>query len=155
MLWRLTTNSPKQLARVPPRSCIKRQLALPPSTLPAQIRLIPGQAIYLPANVPHADLAALIQSALPPFIPPAQIRLAPGQAIFLPANVPHAYLAGEIIECMAASDNVIRAGLTPKFKDTRVLCSSLTYEQGVWGEGGRGGRWLTSSSNMRGAGICH
>ena len=31
---------------------------------------------------------------------------------------------------MAASDNVIRAGLTPKFKDTEVLCSSLTYEQG-------------------------
>ena len=110
MLWRLTTNSPKQLARVPPRSCIKRQLALPPSTLPAQIRLIPGQAIYLPANVPHA------------------------------------YLAGEIIECMAASDNVIRAGLTPKFKDTRVLCSSLTYEQGIGGWRGQG-QGVTSSSS--------
>lgn len=59
------------------------------------------------------------------------IRLSPGQAIYLPANVPHAYLNGELIECMAASDNVIRAGLTPKFKDTQVLCSSLTYEQGL------------------------
>lgn len=60
-----------------------------------------------------------------------QMRLQPGQALFLPANVPHAYLKGDIVECMAASDNVIRAGLTPKFKDTAVLCSSLSYEQGV------------------------
>ncbi|GFH27397.1 mannose-6-phosphate isomerase [Haematococcus lacustris] len=34
------------------------------------------------------------------------------------------------MECMAASDNVIRAGLTPKFKHTEVLCSSLTYMPG-------------------------
>lgn len=59
------------------------------------------------------------------------LRLNPGQAIYLPANVPHAYLDGELIECMAASDNVIRAGLTPKFKDVEVLCSSLTYDQGL------------------------
>ena len=29
----------------------------------------------------------------------------------------------------ATSDNVIRAGLTPKFKDVNALCSSLTYAQ--------------------------
>jgi mannose-6-phosphate isomerase len=28
---------------------------------------------------------------------------------------------------MACSDNTIRAGLTPKFKDVNTLCSSLTY----------------------------
>jgi mannose-6-phosphate isomerase len=53
-----------------------------------------------------------------------------GQAIALGPNEPHAYLSGEIVECMATSDNVIRAGLTPKYKDTDVLCSSLTYKQG-------------------------
>jgi mannose-6-phosphate isomerase len=31
------------------------------------------------------------------------------------------------MECMAASDNVVRAGLTPKFKDTDTLVSMLTY----------------------------
>lgn len=31
---------------------------------------------------------------------------------------------------MAASDNVVRAGLTPKFKDVSTLCSMLTYETG-------------------------
>jgi mannose-6-phosphate isomerase len=32
------------------------------------------------------------------------------------------------MECMATSDNVIRAGLTPKLRDVPNLVSSLTYE---------------------------
>lgn len=28
---------------------------------------------------------------------------------------------------MACSDNVVRAGLTPKFKDVKTLCNMLTY----------------------------
>ncbi len=44
-----------------------------------------------------------------------------GQAMYIPAGVPHAYLKGNIVECMASSDNVIRAGLTPKFKDIPAL----------------------------------
>lgn len=40
----------------------------------------------------------------------------PGEAIYLAANEPHAYVAGELVEVMATSDNVIRAGLTPKFR---------------------------------------
>jgi mannose-6-phosphate isomerase len=59
------------------------------------------------------------------------VRLQPGEAIALAANEPHAYVSGEIVECMATSDNVIRAGLTPKLRDTAVLCSSLTYAQGA------------------------
>ena len=60
------------------------------------------------------------------------VTLAPGQAMYLPANEPHAYVSGELVEAMAASDNVIRAGLTPKLRDTSVLCSSLTYSQARW-----------------------
>lgn len=33
----------------------------------------------------------------------------------------------DCVECMACSDNTIRAGLTPKFKDVDVLCDSLNY----------------------------
>jgi len=55
-------------------------------------------------------------------------RCVPGEAVFLPANEPHAYLSGDIIESMACSDNVVRAGCTPKARDTDVLCSMLTYE---------------------------
>lgn len=57
------------------------------------------------------------------------MRLKEGEAIFLPANEPHAYISGDIIECMATSDNVIRAGLTPKLRDVKVLCKSLTFSQ--------------------------
>ena len=31
----------------------------------------------------------------------------------------------DCIECMACSDNVVRAGLTPKFKDVERLCSII------------------------------
>ncbi|KAI5793063.1 mannose-6-phosphate isomerase [Geopyxis carbonaria] len=55
------------------------------------------------------------------------VKLQPGEAMFLQANVPHAYLSGDIIECMAASDNVVRAGFTPKFKDVKNLVQMLTY----------------------------
>ena len=44
------------------------------------------------------------------------------------ANEPHAYLKGDIIECMACSDNVVRAGLTPKLVDVPVLVEMLTYD---------------------------
>ncbi|KAI7888186.1 phosphomannose isomerase type I [Mucor mucedo] len=58
------------------------------------------------------------------------VSMEPGQAIFLGANEPHAYLSGDCVECMATSDNVVRAGLTPKFKDVDVLVDMLTYGYG-------------------------
>eukprot|EP01062_Namystynia_karyoxenos_P008646 TRINITY_DN13042_c0_g1_i1.p1 TRINITY_DN13042_c0_g1~~TRINITY_DN13042_c0_g1_i1.p1 ORF type:complete len:461 (+),score=169.98 TRINITY_DN13042_c0_g1_i1:93-1475(+) len=60
-----------------------------------------------------------------------RIILQPGEAMYLPANEPHAYVKGNIVECMAASDNVVRAGLTPKFIDKDNLVDMLTYTQGV------------------------
>ncbi len=56
--------------------------------------------------------------------------LNPGEALFLQANEPHAYLEGEILECMASSDNVVRAGLTPKLRDTDTLIEMCTYQSG-------------------------
>ncbi|KAJ8945084.1 hypothetical protein NQ318_005264 [Aromia moschata] len=55
------------------------------------------------------------------------LQLKPKQAIYLAANDPHAYLSGDCIENMACSDNVVRAGLTPKFVDVETLCSMLNY----------------------------
>ena len=59
------------------------------------------------------------------------VHLKQGEAVFLNAGIPHAYLKGNIIECMANSDNVVRAGLTPKFKDISTLIDVLTYETGI------------------------
>ena len=59
------------------------------------------------------------------------VHLKQGEAIFLNAGTPHTYLKGNIIECMANSDNVVRSGLTPKFKDIPILVDILTYETGI------------------------
>lgn len=58
------------------------------------------------------------------------LRIKPGQAFFMAANEPHAYLKGQCMEIMANSDNVVRAGLTPKFKDVDNLIDMLTYKDG-------------------------
>ncbi|CAG5101619.1 Similar to MPI: Mannose-6-phosphate isomerase (Macaca fascicularis) [Cotesia congregata] len=56
------------------------------------------------------------------------INLNPGEALYLGPNVPHAYLYGDCVECMACSDNVVRAGLTPKLKDVPTLIEMLSYQ---------------------------
>lgn len=56
------------------------------------------------------------------------VYLQPGQGVFIGPGIPHAYIKGNIIECMANSDNVVRAGLTSKFKDVATLAEILTYD---------------------------
>lgn len=58
------------------------------------------------------------------------VEMKTGECLYMPANTPHAYLSGDIVECMACSDNVVRGGLTPKFKDVEVLCDMLIYKGG-------------------------
>lgn len=56
------------------------------------------------------------------------VELEPGQALFVPAGVLHSYQSGFGIEIMANSDNVVRAGLTPKHVDVPLLLSLATTE---------------------------
>ena len=49
------------------------------------------------------------------------LHLRPKQAIFQGAGIPHAYLEGQNVELMSNSDNVLRAGLTPKHIDVPEL----------------------------------
>lgn len=58
------------------------------------------------------------------------LRLRKGQALFIKAGVPHAYIRGNIVECMANSDNVVRAGLTSKFKDVDTILEIMDYTPG-------------------------
>jgi mannose-6-phosphate isomerase len=48
--------------------------------------------------------------------------------MYLNANTPHAYIKGTGLEIMANSDNVLRAGLTPKHIDVAelVACTKFT-----------------------------
>jgi mannose-6-phosphate isomerase len=56
------------------------------------------------------------------------VHLKPGEAIFQGAGVPHAYLEGQNIELMSNSDNVLRAGLTPKHMDIPELMKHTIFE---------------------------
>ncbi|MEU9144844.1 mannose-6-phosphate isomerase, class I [Streptomyces sp. NPDC048349] len=57
-------------------------------------------------------------------------RLQPGEAVFLGAGVPHAYIGGLGVELLANSDNVLRAGLTPKHVDVPELLKIVKFESG-------------------------
>jgi mannose-6-phosphate isomerase len=59
------------------------------------------------------------------------VTLRRGQGLFLPAGVLHAYLEGLGVELMAASDNVLRGGLTPKHVDVPELLAVLDDTPGV------------------------
>ena len=58
-----------------------------------------------------------------------QVELSPGEAIFLPAGNIHAYLSGLGLEVMAASDNVLRCGLTPKHIDAAELLKIADFQE--------------------------
>jgi mannose-6-phosphate isomerase len=61
------------------------------------------------------DTGALVAALL------NHVRLSAGEAIYLPAGNLHAYLSGLGLEVMAASDNVLRGGLTSKHIDKAEL----------------------------------
>jgi mannose-6-phosphate isomerase len=57
--------------------------------------------------------------------------LAYGDAIFIPAGVVHSYVHGLGVEVMATSDNVLRAGLTPKHVSIPEVMRTVTFKDGL------------------------
>jgi mannose-6-phosphate isomerase len=55
------------------------------------------------------------------------VVLAAGEAMYIAAGTVHAYTSGFGLEIMAASDNVLRAGLTPKFVDIPELLEVTNF----------------------------
>ena len=56
------------------------------------------------------------------------IVLTPGEGLFIQPGTVHSYLEGSGVEVMSSSDNVVRAGLTPKFVNERELRDLATRE---------------------------
>ncbi|OBT16346.1 mannose-6-phosphate isomerase, class I [Vibrio sp. UCD-FRSSP16_10] len=56
------------------------------------------------------------------------LTLKPGEVMYLDARTPHAYLKGTALEVMANSDNVLRAGLTPKHIDIDELVRCTSFK---------------------------
>lgn len=68
------------------------------------------QAVALARTYP-SDPGAVLSLLLNP------VTLRAGEALFIPTGAVHAYVSGLGIEVMSSSDNVLRAGLTPKHID--------------------------------------
>ncbi|KJQ53678.1 mannose-6-phosphate isomerase, class I [Microbacterium sp. SA39] len=83
------------------------------------IRAIAGVAANYPGD-PGVVVALLMN----------HVVLKRGEGVFLSAGLLHAYLAGLGVEIMAASDNVLRGGLTPKRIDVPELLSILDTRPG-------------------------
>lgn len=104
-------------------SVIKTLLALPPSIVSeavGQVQALPesnfGKAGYIPGLLQRLrkqysefDNGILVASLLMNYM-----TLGPGEAVCVPADSIHAYLCGDIVECMARSDNVLNTGFCPR-----------------------------------------
>jgi mannose-6-phosphate isomerase len=56
------------------------------------------------------------------------VHLPKGASLFQSAGLPHAYMEGQCVELMSNSDNVLRAGLTPKHIDVPELIRLTRFE---------------------------
>ncbi|KAJ5225597.1 hypothetical protein N7468_006822 [Penicillium chermesinum] len=56
--------------------------------------------------------------------------LEPGEALCVPADSMHAYLSGDILECMARSDNVLNVGFCPRSArdNVELFSEALTFK---------------------------
>ncbi|MFC0007442.1 mannose-6-phosphate isomerase, class I [Micromonospora siamensis] len=99
-----------------------RRAGLAEAVLAAEVAGPDAQlARWLAATYP-ADPGVLVALLL------NHVRLDPGEGIWMPAGNLHAYLGGTGVEIMAASDNVLRGGLTPKRIDVDELLRVLRFE---------------------------
>jgi mannose-6-phosphate isomerase len=107
------------------RGAVEMLLGWPESDRPALVAEVGGSGHPLVAGLAAqypTDLGVVVALLL------NHVRLSAGEAVFMPAGNLHAYLHGAGIEIMAASDNVLRVGFTPKHVDAAELVRVLRYE---------------------------
>jgi mannose-6-phosphate isomerase len=103
---------------------------------PLRVREIPGfqERPLAPAQLRDCATVGVLAAAFPgdPGIVLAlllnRVTLKRGEVLYLRAGNIHAYLSGLGIELMAASDNVLRGGLTEKHIDVQELLSVLDFD---------------------------
>ncbi|QIW98004.1 hypothetical protein AMS68_003522 [Peltaster fructicola] len=86
---------------------------------------IPKLAPRLAEQYSEADPGTLVA-----LITMNYLVLQAGDSIYIPADGIHAYLAGDIIECMARSNNVLNTGFCPRAErnSADLFCDTLTFK---------------------------
>lgn len=118
------------------KQCFAKVMTCPQDEISMQLTQLIDKLSHLDENKCEEQLASLVQRLYSQYPNDVgcfaayflnHVKLEPFEALYLGPNEPHAYLSGDCVECMACSDNVVRAGLTPKYKDVDTLCKMLTY----------------------------
>ena len=122
ILFRAFMECPEDTASIHIRSLVLRLQSDSPVTLKSDSETTYLSNLILRLNADYPD----DRGAVCPLLLNC-LRLQPGEAFFMGPNEPHAYISGDCVECMALSDNTIRAGLTPKHKDVDTLLAMLHY----------------------------
>jgi mannose-6-phosphate isomerase len=115
----LLSADPKTVA-----STIKELQSLPESQF-GRDPYIPGLLERLSKQYGENDNGNLVAALLMNYM-----TLGPGDSVFVPADSIHAYLEGDIVECMARSDNVINTGFCPAAErdSVELFGQALTFE---------------------------
>lgn len=92
-----------------------KELQIIPESLFGRDSHIPGLLVRLSKQYTPSDNGNLVAAILMNYM-----ILGPGDSVFVPADSIHAYLEGDIVECMARSDNVINSGFCPKTERDNV-----------------------------------
>lgn len=121
------------------REVAKSLLGLPPfivSQAAGELQSLPesnfGKASYIPALLERLgrqygefDNGNLVATVLMNYM-----TLGPGESVYVPADSIHAYLYGDVVECMARSDNVLNTGFCPKPERDNIdlFARALTFK---------------------------
>ncbi|KAL3466036.1 RmlC-like cupin domain-containing protein [Aspergillus heterothallicus] len=100
------------LLQLPPETVsetVSAVLTLPAESFSPEHRYVPGLLERLSKQYSESDNGSLVAVLLMNYM-----TLHPGEAVCVPADSIHAYLRGDILECMARSDNVLATGFCPR-----------------------------------------
>lgn len=90
-----------------------------------------GKDSYIPDMIPRlsAQYDKADNGTLVALVTMNYMQLKEGDSLYIPADGIHAYLSGDIIECMARSNNVLNTGFCPRADRDSVdmFCSVLTF----------------------------
>ena len=117
----------RELLSIPPFivSDTSRELQKLPESNFGKAGYIPGLLERLSKQYSESDPGILVASVLMNYM-----TLGPGESVWVPADSIHAYLCGDIVECMARSDNVLNTGFCPlpQRDNVDLFTKALTFK---------------------------
>ncbi|KAL4885583.1 RmlC-like cupin domain-containing protein [Aspergillus karnatakaensis] len=122
---------------------VKQLIALPAAAFGHQEN-VPGLLERLSKQYSESDNGTLVAVLLMNYM-----VLQPGEAVCVPADSIHAYLNGDILECMARSDNVLATGFCPRADRNSIdlFAKALSFKPHNHGEASLGSKSTDKSEN--------